>query len=419
MNDFMEILEDGLCFQTPERLTDIDSWHGHIPFAFSLTQLVQPAVFVELGTHKGDSYCAFCQAVRALNLDTACYAVDTWQGDENAGFYGQEVLRELKAYHDPRYQTFSTLMQKSFDQALDDFPPHSIDLLHIDGLHTHAAVTHDFEAWLPKMSPQGVVVLHDIRVRKNDFGVWKLWEAVQAQYPHFEFDHSHGLGILGVGPDLKAPVKDFFALSEKEARFVKRFFASLGQEVICLNHQQQLEKKLSAAQQEHHRQKAYERELTERIQRAESELERRDGYQRELEARTENLAAEIARRNDYQKDLEARAENLAAEIRRRDGYQKELEGRTREQAAEIARRGAYQKELEARVEQQAGEIDRRGEYISQLEEQMASLGEKAERFKREKEEALQALEVFERSWLCTYWVRLKAGFRQTFQSKDS
>ncbi len=418
MNDFMEILEDGLCFQTPERLTDIDSWHGHIPFAFTLIQLVQPGVFVELGTHKGDSYCAFCQAVRALELDAACYAVDTWQGDENAGFYSQEVLQQLKAYHDPRYNRFSTLMQKTFDQALEDFSPHSIDLLHIDGLHTYAAVKHDFEAWLPKMSRQGVVVLHDIRVRENGFGVWKLWEAIQPHYPHFEFDHAHGLGIVGVGADLEAPVKDFFALSEKKRRFVKRFFASLGQGVISLKRQQQLEKKLSAAQQEHHRQKAYERELTARIQEAESELGRRDGYQRELEARIAQLAAEIERRNDYQKALEERTENLAAEIRRRDSYQKELEGRSQEQAAEIRRRDSYQKALEDRIEQHAGEIDRRGAYISQLEKQLASLQEKAEGLNREKEEAIQALEGFERSWLCTCWVRLKAGFREPPHSKD-
>ena len=73
----------------PRRLTDIGSWHLHIPFAFLITAMLKPKRFVELGTHKGDSYCAFCQAVDESALNTVCYAVDSWQGDEQAGFYGQ------------------------------------------------------------------------------------------------------------------------------------------------------------------------------------------------------------------------------------------------------------------------------------------------------------------------------------------
>ena len=73
--------------QIPERLTDVSSWHGLIPLAFVLMDLHRPRVFVELGTHMGDSYCAFCQAVSTLELPTSCWAVDTWLGDEHAGWY--------------------------------------------------------------------------------------------------------------------------------------------------------------------------------------------------------------------------------------------------------------------------------------------------------------------------------------------
>ena len=81
-----------MCFSDTEKLSEISSWHEHIPFAFTIVQLLEPKVIVELGTHKGDSYCAFCQAVDELKLDTACYAVDTWEGDEHSGLYGKEVL---------------------------------------------------------------------------------------------------------------------------------------------------------------------------------------------------------------------------------------------------------------------------------------------------------------------------------------
>ena len=127
-------LDFPLALAQPRRLTDVTSWHEHIPFAFALMDMFRPSVFVELGTHKGDSYCAFCQAVDALGLSTKCYAVDTWEGDQQAGFYGPEVLSELRSYHDPLYGRFSRLIQSTFDDAVNSFPEKSIDLLHIDAL---------------------------------------------------------------------------------------------------------------------------------------------------------------------------------------------------------------------------------------------------------------------------------------------
>ncbi|HEY7515629.1 MAG TPA: class I SAM-dependent methyltransferase, partial [Vicinamibacteria bacterium] len=120
----------------PERLTDVASWHSHIPFAFWCIEQLRPRVFVELGTHRGDSYCAFCQAVSRLALPTASYAIDTWQGEHQAGFYGEEVLSDLRGYHDPRYGSFSRLVRSTFDDAVSHFSDGTIDLLHIDGLHT-------------------------------------------------------------------------------------------------------------------------------------------------------------------------------------------------------------------------------------------------------------------------------------------
>src|SRR5690348_9166584 len=79
-------------FDRPRGLTDVDSWHTHIPFAFFAVAALEPRTIVELGTWKGDSYCALCQAVQAVGLPTRCYAVDTWRGDEHTGAYGPDVL---------------------------------------------------------------------------------------------------------------------------------------------------------------------------------------------------------------------------------------------------------------------------------------------------------------------------------------
>ena len=94
-------------FLTPDLVARPPSWLGHVPFAFWLTEALRPNLFVELGTHSGNSYSAFCQAVKHLRLNTACFAVDTWEGDPHAGYYGERVFRTFTAYHDPRYGALS------------------------------------------------------------------------------------------------------------------------------------------------------------------------------------------------------------------------------------------------------------------------------------------------------------------------
>lgn len=182
-----------------------------------LMQLAQPRLLVELGTHSGNSFNAFCQAVAHFALPTRCFAVDTWKGDTHAGNYGPEVHAALLDYQRGRYNGFATLLQTTFDAARDSFADGSIDLLHIDGLHTYEAVRHDFETWLPKLSARAIVLFHDTTVRSPDFGVWRLWEELSVRYPAIEFPHCNGLGVLVVGNTAPAVVLDLITAEQRRS----------------------------------------------------------------------------------------------------------------------------------------------------------------------------------------------------------
>ncbi|NRB37885.1 MAG: class I SAM-dependent methyltransferase [Pseudomonadales bacterium] len=208
----------------PKSLKLPSSWVGHIPFAFWLVDNLNPKVFVELGSHNGDSYFSFCQAIKA-NGSCCCYAIDTWEGDEHAGLYTESVFDYVSKHNQENYESFSTLKRMYFSDALKDFENNSIDLLHIDGLHTYEAVKEDFETWLPKMSDQGVIIFHDVCVDDHGFGVWKLWDEIKNRYPHLLFKHSHGLGVLGVGKELPKLMQDLFS---GEQLVVEEVFSALG-----------------------------------------------------------------------------------------------------------------------------------------------------------------------------------------------
>lgn len=233
LNPYSSQFAQALLFE-PESLVEPYAWAGHMPFAYWLVSLYKPKVFVELGTHSGNSYFAFCQSIKENKLETKAFAIDTWQGDQHAGYYGDDIFDNV-VKENQKYKAFSELIRSTFDQASTEFQDSSIDLLHIDGLHTYEAVLHDFKTWLPKVAPGGFILFHDIQVRTGDFGVFKLWEELSKKYETLEFSHSHGLGVL------RTPGGDNSILSfePKDRDLLRELFEGLGSNIfrICENHQ--------------------------------------------------------------------------------------------------------------------------------------------------------------------------------------
>ena len=181
---------------SPRYESEIRSWHPHRGFAYDLIRELRPRTIVELGVHYGDSYFTFCQACEEMELESQLYGIDHWQGDEQAGFYGDDVFQEVNQYNEEFYSQNSSLHKMHFEEALNLFEDGSIDLLHIDGSHEYEEVKSDFEKWLPKVKKGGRILIHDILVEREDFGVKRLWNEIQKSYHTKSHDRGFGLGLI-------------------------------------------------------------------------------------------------------------------------------------------------------------------------------------------------------------------------------
>ncbi|PDO09814.1 MAG: hypothetical protein BLM47_10730 [Candidatus Reconcilbacillus cellulovorans] len=186
-------------------------WAGHRLFAYDLVQTLRPNRVVELGTHYGCSFFAFVQAAKDAGLGTELIAVDTWWGDEQAGFYGEDVFERVQKTVETYYARQNIrLMRCWFHEALTHFEDGSIDILHIDGCHHYENVREDFESWLPKVHPEGVVLMHDIAPRTG-YGSAKFWREIRDKFGgYIEFLNDWGLGVLFLHPRSADRWKSFF-----------------------------------------------------------------------------------------------------------------------------------------------------------------------------------------------------------------
>jgi hypothetical protein len=351
-------------FWPVDHVTEPEAWAGHIPFAFWIVDSLRPRLLVELGTHSGNSYLAFCQAVQGLGLSTACFAVDTWMGDAQSGLYGEEVFVELSRYHDHRYGAFSRLVRATFDEAVQYFSDGSVDLLHVDGLHTYETVRHDFDTWRPKLSERAVVLLHDINVREREFGVWRLWEELRARHPHFAFLHAHGLGVLGIGADLPGSVIGLLESTSdaSRVRWIRDMFARQGESVVNRLRVDQLRERTESLQSEVHRLGEAVAAQDEAISRQTEAAERIHDGARALEKQAGFLKGEI--------------DQLRETVRRRDEELGRLQATERAQAEELAG-------LQARERARAEEVGQQLELIKGLQQEIVRLGKLVETGRRE------------------------------------
>jgi hypothetical protein len=342
-------------FWRPERLGAASAWWGHVPFAHWVVSEAQPRLLVELGTGTGVSYSAFCETVSRERLKARCIAVDTWKGDQHTGLYGEDVYSDFRQFHDDRYGAFSTLLRCPFDAALEHVADGSIDLLHIDGVHTYEIVRHDFENWQSKLSDRAVVLFHDTNVREEGFGVWRIWSELRDRFPSFEFLHCHGLGVLAVGDHTPPAVAALCVLDNRNAMVaVRERFRELGEHWVLHFRRQTFLREMASRD-------AQITELRATVARIQDQAGKQDGAEARLRLEAERARDEAIRQANIESRLRLEAERARDEAI----GQANTESRLRPEAERARDEAIRQADVEVRLRLEA--VRARAEALRQAE----------------------------------------------------
>ena len=206
------------------------NWSAHLPLARDLVASLRPRMLVDLGTNLGESYFGLCQSVAEAGCPCSCYAVDTWHEEPDSPASGEAVYERVRRHNSEHYGSFSYLLRKHFDDALEWFSEESIDLLNIGGRHAYEAVKRDFDAWYSKVAPGGIVLLPDVAARCADFSGWRLWEETSQAHRSLELHHFDGLSVMRKlgGRPARGGILDYLFLAE-DADPIRRKDVSCGE----------------------------------------------------------------------------------------------------------------------------------------------------------------------------------------------
>lgn len=225
-------------FALPSVPVFFTDWTVHIPFLRFLIAHLSPKTFVELGVLDGNSYFAACETVQNLGIPCRCYAIDPWEGTfqqhqsraaHMAMLFGAYSGNFYKPFLDRNTQfPFSIPIRAYSGDALHQFNDGEIDLLHIDANHRKDEVLKDFHSWLPKVSTNGIILLHDIANRDESNEAGLAWDEIKPQFKTFENKFGNGLGVVFKGAEYSPQIEQLYAASEEEIEYADTIFECLG-----------------------------------------------------------------------------------------------------------------------------------------------------------------------------------------------
>jgi hypothetical protein len=241
----------GIELEYPVRVVGAAPGIEHVPFAMWIAEAHRPRTVVELGVSLDNTYCGLLQAIRTLNLEAKCFGFSLGENERNA-----HSFNALKAYHEPLYGAFSKLSRTTLADALSDFSDGSIDLLGVGAPLTDDDPFDGLDAWLPKMSSRGVILIQGIEAQPQSHAIHAFWGKLSASHPSFAFAHDRGLGVVSVGSEpLSGPLQALLdTCAPRDIAGIRAYFSRLGASVAERSALREAEAKLAElAQAERHR----------------------------------------------------------------------------------------------------------------------------------------------------------------------
>lgn len=224
----------------PWRLSAHVDWQeqAQLPFIYWLIRAFKPTRLVALGLNAGDTYSLFCQVVKEASLRTVCYAIDPYRCDAQNGNQNYEAMEnmwhEYSDYNRIHFASFSSLIRSDYNEALARFHQNSIDLVYLNSGRSYGHLRHQFQSWLPMLTPVAAVLVPAINRREIGWDAWRFWQELTNQYPGrtLSFMHGQGTGVLFPGASPPPHAVDLCELDHEVAHEFQSLFAAFGQSAV-------------------------------------------------------------------------------------------------------------------------------------------------------------------------------------------
>jgi predicted O-methyltransferase YrrM len=161
----------------------------------------RPTRILEIGTARGGSFFLLC---RMCAEDGLLISVDLPEGQFGGGYPSWKLplyrsfARGRQKLHLIRGDSHAPETLRAVKAAVGDEP---LDVLFIDGDHSYAGVSRDFQDYGPLVRPGGIIAMHDVvpGPAENVGGAPEFWNEIAGRFDSRVIKSEKSQGCYGIG----------------------------------------------------------------------------------------------------------------------------------------------------------------------------------------------------------------------------